>query len=179
MVKLFSSSAISELYDVGGDDSALHSRKPRAVDLGAGCGLTSMALACAGFNVWSSDKAQLLPRLTSNLEDFKQACAQSGRMDEIGAIRPVELNWTAFDCSDTTDSDSVSGGHHLGGLCGGYPELLVCSDCLYSSSCIDPLLCVIEQVKSLDRTFHWPFSNGFELQKTCNILSNFHIFQTE
>jgi len=134
-------SSSSSTKATNGDESwsGIEGRKPRAVDLGAGCGLTTMALACAGYDVWSSDKAQLLPQLSSNIADFQQAFALAGR-NEIGAIRSMELNWTAFDCNNTAGEET------LAGLCGGYPELLVCSDCLYSSSCIEPLLCVIEQV---------------------------------
>ena len=141
------------------------SRKWVAVDLGSGCGLTAMALLCAGYDVVATDKGCLLPLLSDNLTRFEAAkrSHSSTSIAEFGTLTGVlEMDWTSLQSQTRKQSQgSCSEGRLEGGqkgsasdiadrllsLCHGRnPDLVVCSDCLYSSASVEPLLDVLEMV---------------------------------
>lgn len=124
--------------------------RPMAVDVGAGCGLTSMALALAGYDVIATDKACLLPLLEMNLAAFRsEACSHSV---ELGIVKVAQLEWTKRDSGSGGAAEERESGRgsedvrRVRELCSGRPNLVVCSDCLYSSASVEPLLEVLEQV---------------------------------
>jgi hypothetical protein len=100
----------------------------KVVDLGAGCGLTSLALHRKGFNVIATDKNLLLPLLTKNVSEYLKVLP-----DCLTQLDIVEFEWGKL--LSAADSPSLIG-----------PDFIVCSDCLYSSASIEPLIETLEFV---------------------------------
>ena len=137
------------------------SSRPVAIDLGSGCGLAAMALVCAGYDTIATDKACVMDLLTENLNSFQTALRQyTVRSDGVTAMKGesqrsfgsltgiLELDWNR---QEVVDSACVAG--TIKGLMdhchGEYPDLVICSDCLYSSASVTPLLDVLDQVRQL------------------------------
>jgi hypothetical protein len=99
----------------------------RLLFTGAGCGLTSMALHAAGFQVTTTDKVSLLSILQQNISNYLHA---SGSVEETNTIAVKPLDW---------DNESTFLPMH--------PSIIVCSDCLYNSATVTPLLNVLEKVR--------------------------------
>ena len=178
MIRFLLNNSFSQLQSIAGfwidgtdevERDEMRLRRNRvAVDLGSGCGLTAMALLCAGYDVVATDKGCLLPLLSDNLTRFEVAkrSHSSTSIAEFGTLTGVlEMDWTSLQsqtrkqsqgsCSDSSE-DGLEGGQkgsasdiadRLLSLCHGKnPDLVVCSDCLYSSASVEPLLDVLEMV---------------------------------
>lgn len=131
-------------------DKSTHSSRPVAVDLGSGCGLAAMALVCAGYDTIATDKACVMGLLTENLNNFQAAVRQHTKSDSLatGSVKGIlELDWNLQE--EVSDAACLAG--TIKGLLdhchGEYPDLVVCSDCLYSSASVTPLLDVLDQVR--------------------------------
>ena len=162
--------------------------KPTAVDLGAGCGLCSMALALRGYDVVSTDIASALNLLMENMEGFRRTIQKQKQQElqsesapaRCGAVEVKELDWRAVEkCMQGVDGgevdakDGINSRHsgteirqgsvfsHAEALSAAAvaavaeavknikackPDLIVCSDCIYSTGAISPLLTVLENV---------------------------------
>lgn len=119
-----------------------------AVDLGSGCGLAAMALVCAGYDTIATDKACVMELLTENLNNFQSALRLRTKGDSTppGSVKGIlELDWNLQEVSNAECLVGTIKG--LLDYCHGlYPDLVVCSDCLYSSASVTPLLDVLDQV---------------------------------
>jgi 2-polyprenyl-3-methyl-5-hydroxy-6-metoxy-1,4-benzoquinol methylase len=95
--------AFAEAVCSGGDDS-LASTTPwrglRVLELGSGCGLVALALACRGANVVATERAIALPLLEKNLEANAALVERRG-----GTLSCAALDWT------TPDADVLNRGY--------------------------------------------------------------------
>jgi hypothetical protein len=90
-----------------------------------------MALSLKGYDVIATDKAIILDLLKENVGIFSDKFQSSIK----GKIIVKQLDWVQVD-NEVTESV----------LSGVYPDLILCSDCLYSSASVMPLLSVLEKV---------------------------------
>ena len=138
--------------------------QPLAIDLGAGCGLTTMTLLLTGFNVVATDKECSIDILTENLSNFKKGlnkflaltldsgdsmgCFCMNYLDSIarggkhnlGQSEVVNVDWTQLDASKANITNSLPHQAHS------YPDVIVCSDCLYTSSSAEALALSLENI---------------------------------
>ena len=87
--------AFAEAVCGGGDDSLASTtdwRGLRVLELGSGCGLVALALACRGANVVATERAIALPLLEKNLEANAALVERRG-----GTLSCAALDWTAPD----------------------------------------------------------------------------------
>lgn len=117
---------------------------------GAGCGLTSLSLRAAGYDVIATDKLALLDLLRHNVSSGSSGDSNTSNTSSISnstssnsttssnSIEVRELDWYA---SSTTAA---------GLLLEGRPpvDVIVCSDCLYSSDSVLRLLDVLTGLAS-------------------------------
>lgn len=88
-----------------------------------------------GFKVIATDIARVLPTLTCNLDSFANA------FEFTGSATVLELSWTG-------EKTPVEGPGSIIALQteirrwsdDGYADLIICSDCCYNSSMIQPLM---------------------------------------
>lgn len=129
-------SSLSKL--VSAESQSMH--RPRAVELGAGCGLTSIVLWLCGYDVIATDQPTLLPHLRRNIDDAKQTLLRqiirAGYDISPGSIRAEELDWYREDS-------------HRHSFFSQRIDLLVCADCCYSTLANEPLLRTIREVRVL------------------------------
>ncbi len=103
----------------------------RLVNIGSGCGLTAMALHRRNYSVIATDKKSILGLLSKNIESY------------ISNVNSAETNIEVFHfewdklCEEEHVSISISMQD---------PDLVVCSDCLYDSNSVAPLIQTIELV---------------------------------
>ena len=81
-------------------------RGKRVLDLGAGCGLCSLALAARGADVLASERRIALPLLRRNVEANRAAV-------EGGAVEVVEFDWLSPDAAVLADAFDVVVGADL------------------------------------------------------------------
>lgn len=121
---------------------------PRWCCTGAGCGLISATLLSKGYRVVATDKASVLDLLQTNTDNWLRASNDASR----DRVRLVELDWaTVGSTGDGMENTlnamaALGGGLDAAGAGRPCPDLVVCSDCLYSSAAIAPLLNVLEAV---------------------------------
>ena len=165
---LWPSSAILSRYllthhhiadEIGGDKSS-----PLAIDLGAGCGLTTMTLLMTGFNVIATDKEPSIDILSKNLSNFKADLNRSlastqhgehiieefymdylkyvatGGGENLGLSEVVNVDWTQLDISKANIENSMPFQGHS------FADVIVCSDCLYTSSSAEALAVILENL---------------------------------
>lgn len=106
---------------------------PMAIELGAGCGLTAMSLMMQGYDVIATDRPQSLDIMTDNISRFRTDYYASDAYRDVAACLPdahlIDFDWT-----------DVNRPHKLLEVIGGrVVQLIVCSDCLYSSASVEPL----------------------------------------
>ncbi len=105
---------------------------PDVSELGSGCGLTSIALNRRNIDVFASDKFSVLPLLTENIDCYRNQIVLG---EKSASIEIVEFDWATVITSAAIPQEWK--------LC----DLIICSDCLYNSSSIEPLLQSIEAVR--------------------------------
>ena len=149
-------------YCIGGEKN--NDSLPLAIDLGAGCGLTTIALIMTGFKVIATDKECSIDILNENLSNFKSSLndflsmtpdqdteqnicrsylhriAANAAQDEPELIDVVNVDWAHLDESKINISNSLLHQGHL------YPDVIVCSDCLYASSSAEALVATLENL---------------------------------
>ncbi|PWN91407.1 hypothetical protein FA10DRAFT_265263 [Acaromyces ingoldii] len=119
---------------------AANTRRPLAVDLGAGVGLTSLVLAALGFDVITTDidppySSVLLPNIAAN----SPPPSRSGGATRCGGqIITLLVDWTVASDVDAllAEADARGGA-----------DLVVTADTLYSPSIVDSLLACLAQLK--------------------------------
>ena len=87
--------AFAEAVCGGGDDSLASTtdwRGLRVLELGSGCGLVALALACRGANVVATERAIALPLLEKNVAANAALVERRG-----GSVAGIALDWTAPD----------------------------------------------------------------------------------
>ena len=95
--------AFAEAVCSGGDDSLAATtdwRGLRVLELGSGCGLVALALACRGANVVATERAIALPLLEKNVEANAALVERRG-----GTLSCAALDWT------TPDADVLNRGY--------------------------------------------------------------------
>jgi hypothetical protein len=102
--------------------------------------LTSVALDCAGYDVLATDKRVVLDLLRLNVCEWqKRKLSQSNIIVE-------EFDWFSSGSVDYVSLMEFPRPR--------FPDLIVCSDCIYSSSSVLPLLSVLEKVPCFDFNEH-------------------------
>ncbi len=95
--------AFAEAVCSGGDNSLASTtdwRGLRVLELGSGCGLVALALACRGANVVATERAIALPLLEKNVEANAALVERRG-----GSVACAALDWT------TPDADVLGRGY--------------------------------------------------------------------
>ena len=95
--------AFAEAVCGGGDNSVAATtdwRGLRVLELGSGCGLVALALACRGANVVATERAIALPLLEKNVEANAALVERRG-----GSVACAALDWT------TPDADVLNRGY--------------------------------------------------------------------
>lgn len=118
-----------------------------AVELGAGCGLVSMALCLQGYRVVATDKACVMDLLRQNINSFLQQISELG-ITTRGTIVTAELNWDNTDDEEMLTSELQSDLKDKNSLFEMPVDLVAMSDCLYATASIDPLLKVLCKISS-------------------------------
>jgi hypothetical protein len=96
--------------------------------------LTSVALNCAGYSVLATDKCLVLDLLQSNIDEWR-----THRNDFSIKVSTPEIVVQELDWSIEYDAQPLK-------MHGRLPDLIVCSDCVYSTSSVLPLLNMLEKV---------------------------------
>jgi predicted nicotinamide N-methyase len=117
------------LRELVGKSNNAGSGTRRALELGSGCGLVAMALALAGYDVTATDKSTVLPLLQQNLSAFGE------QLDAEGTRPPMRT--AAFEWSEQLP-EALSSVHF---------DVVVCCDCLYASTAVEPLLSALRNVR--------------------------------
>jgi predicted nicotinamide N-methyase len=135
-------------------------RRPLAVDVGAGCGLTTMALVAAGFDVIATDKAAVVPLLEGNIRRFMQELLKNSYSSgSVGSAKVVEFDWFRQQQTQQREEGKdavVDSAEKISGVevlpvdeqnpDGRQIDLIVCSDCVYSTAAVEPLTHTLDQV---------------------------------
>lgn len=136
------------------------SLSPLAIDIGAGCGLTSMILSMLKYSIIATDKDLLLPLLQHNLSNFNSVIpTPTHEESQRPSVEVDSLDWVCVDQvfytpgGPSEEKEALLVGENIEKMRekitrwkGRKPELLVCSDCLYSSASVEPLISVLEQL---------------------------------
>jgi predicted nicotinamide N-methyase len=105
-------------------------RGRRVLDLGAGCGLVSLVLACVGgAHVVATDLPSVLPRLARNLRANASVAVASGQ------LRALPFDWTSPD-----DAAVIAA---LGPF-----DLVVGTDVVYAASLVAPLVAALRTARA-------------------------------
>ena len=143
---------------------------------GAGCGLVTLVLLLRGFDVITTDKLSALPLLRENVDAFyaqysieqgaerssqehvnteQRAAAPESQSLYLPRVSVVAFDWTsgegaealraaidaftAADAASGSDGDATNRPPHA-------LDLVVCSDCVYASTVVSPLVQCLSQV---------------------------------
>lgn len=123
------SRVITRSYGVDGGNKHLS-----VLELGSGCGLVAIALAIAGHDVLATDKAAILPLLRRNTAQWS-------------AIEVECFDWYDFASTGTSLKDDRAF------------DLVVLSDCLYSSASVQPLISVLATIFARSRDTKFLLAN--------------------
>jgi len=140
--------------------------RPLALDLGAGCGFTSMALALYGFDVIATDKPSVCSLLQENVTAFYESVtiSRGGAGNGHGHIEVKSFEWCSAEQGGSEEDEEkdvevllerctravqlllqIEEGEvdvHTARL--RYPDLILLSDCLYASTSVMPLLRILK-----------------------------------
>lgn len=103
------------------------------LELGSGCGLVAITFAIAGHDVLVSDKAAVTPLLRRNTAHWP-------------AIEVECFDWCDFASTGTILTDDISAQAFPPRLFDRAFDLVVLSDCLYSSHSVQPLISVLAAI---------------------------------
>jgi predicted nicotinamide N-methyase len=111
--------------------------RPKVLELGAGCGLTSVACWLAGYDVDSTDTAAVIPLLEENIKSCFEAMLSShpSFYSSLGSINVRQINWF----EDNAIDESLQGVY----------DIILCADCSYSSLAVVPLYNRIREVRHM------------------------------
>ena len=115
--------------------------RPLALELGAGCGIVSIVLWLLGYDVITTDKLTVLDVLIDNINQTKEYIKinYNDLYNTLGTIQIIEFDW--FSLSKSEDHSII----HLNTLINNrIIDLIVCSDCCYSTISIIPLINVLQ-----------------------------------
>ncbi len=115
-------------------------KRPLAIDIGSGCGLTAIALLLCGFDVICTDKSQVFELMSSNIENFK--AKNKTMFPNMGNIEIIEFDWTT---SSTSEISNLIQSKYVKTSA----DLIVCSDCCYDLNLMEPLVRAIKSVSLL------------------------------
>jgi predicted nicotinamide N-methyase len=125
------------------------------LDLGAGCGLTSIVFHSLGFNVIATDKLAIMNLLEENVNQYleqvekkPEAVASSEDSSSSTASSKPFLKIIPFDWELENDAVKLYDNADI--------DLILCSDCLYNSMVVEPLIRVILMVRNYFVSF-WGF----------------------
>eukprot|EP01038_Epipyxis_sp_PR26KG_P005780 gene5780-7978_t len=121
-----------------------------AIELGAGCGLASIVLSSLNYHVISTDKENVMSILKSNIDRYMLSRSGIDHDTSLNPIITAEFDWFKMneENSDFTNSNNRSQlmNKYIPNLDEKYPDLIICSDCLYNSSSIFPLIDVLDLI---------------------------------
>eukprot|EP00904_Undaria_pinnatifida_P014254 jgi/Undpi1/995/HiC_scaffold_10.g04459.m1 len=120
--------------DAGASYAPLYPCRASVLELGSGVGLVAMAAALLGWDVVCTDKVDALQLLEANVK----RCLSSTKRTCVGAADVVEYDW-GTDAEELLERRTVSSG----GI--GY-DIVICADCVYARSSVEPLLATLCQV---------------------------------
>lgn len=141
MNELWVSSIVLSRFILKNDITSYHNyikddtRKPLCLELGAGClGLLSMAALIKNMDVIATDKENLTKILEINLKNF----INTNNFDITSSYRVEVLDWTAFSENNIDNNQKNEIKQRI--LGNRVPDFIICSDCLYSTAAVKPLL---------------------------------------
>jgi predicted nicotinamide N-methyase len=106
---------------------------PICLDIGAGCGLTSMVAHHLGYNVIATDRSSLVHGLLQeNIQEYLQSAAFKSILD------CRSLDWESVSPTNWNDQLQISPSQRI--------RYIICSDCLYSSPAVQPLLYLLDYI---------------------------------
>jgi len=129
----------------------------RVLELGAGTGITGIALALAGARVMLTDLPHILPLTRENV---------TANLRPIHAAMVAEHRWG----SDATP---------LLQLCGGYPDIIAAADCIYETQFHGALLSTLQQCMGSHSQAFFSYRNRTAKEQTFAATAAAHGFAVE
>ena len=111
--------------------------KQICLELGSGLGIVTMALLQRNFYVIATDKEALIPTLEYNLKQFSNANENS----TLSSYKVEPLDWSSFEMKQELKEKVLNNR---------MPDYIICSDCVYSTGTIKPLLDTINYLSGKD-----------------------------
>lgn len=144
---IWPSSVILSRHLLAGSALGTHRPALRILELGSGCGLAAMTLSLlhASYHVTATDKPCLLPLLRDNMAAFADRVREAGR--PVGTVDLCAFDW--FDFADKADGAGEAQSPETESRARpalpdwGPLDLIVLSDCLYSTAAVAPLVAVL------------------------------------
>lgn len=131
--------------------------------LGAGCGLTTIALHRRNFSVVSTDKKSLLDVLQRNISDYTAQLIDGESHSRNIVV--LEFEWEKVSSPKKLDQMIPQSMLDV--------DLIVCSDCLYDSTSVEPLLRTLEMVSLI----HVAQPYSFDHDTMYYLFINMHSYQ--
>ena len=144
MSSLWASSIILSRFIIKNDITIYHRNnhddddkrdKPLCLELGSGLGLVSISVLSKNMDIIATEKEGAIPMLHSNLQQFME----TNQFNITSSYKVEVLDWSSFDKENKTTNEYKQELKQkiLGNR---VPDYILCSDCLYSTAAIKPLL---------------------------------------
>ncbi len=124
--------------DLPGENSS--SKRPLAIDIGSGCGLTAIALLICGFDVVCTDKSHVFDLMNENIRRFMSE--NGSALPNMGNIEVIEFDWVISSPADLVNVIQ----NKFGKSCA---DLILCSDCCYDINLMQPLVQAVRTVSEM------------------------------
>jgi len=114
-------------------------QKKLCLELGSGCGLVGLSLLIKNMDVIVTDKDSMIETLNYNMKQLIEE-NNNDNFKINSSYEVASLDWSFFDDTYNDEKNSILKNSIIGDRC---VDFIVCSDCLYNSASIRPLLNII------------------------------------